>query len=382
MTVIVTHAGGFHADESMAIALLERFFLLSPLRMTIDLPQEDVFDLLNGKVFHSSVFFPDGTEDARTGVPIVRTRDARLLEKATTTPDCFVIDVGGSYNEQMLNFDHHQKSMHDTWADGTPFSSTGLVWTWLLKNGHINVPKEVAMEVEEKIIKPLDLHDNGLAVSPMAAQLGGYNRTEDPKVQDEQFFKGLSFMRECLDNAVFAATLKLEAKKVLSKQWALAQKQGDTVVLLHKPLAYHDCTGLLKEISGGQASMIVIPGQGNRYSVISQPLEQAFSIKHPCPEEWRGQMNKQVSISGRQVMLRFAHKTGFMCVVEGSLKDAHAVAKWVVRHSNALSTAQQSVAKSDTSVSRPPRHGRPSRQDLSQISAQVAVSHKRARKPS
>lgn len=333
--MIITHAGSFHSDEVVAIALLERFYFLAPLVMTIDEPQETVLAWMNGEEKTlPRLFFPDGTEDARSAVPIVRTRDSLILKKAVGLSDVFVIDVGGEQDDDKLNFDHHQKSMTRTWNDGTPLSSTGLVWLYLRKNGLLNLPEEVLLDVENRLIKPLDLHDNGEGVCHVAGVMAGYNRSSsDPKEQDAQFWRALSMMREILSNTIFAAELKMEARIVLTEEWEKASARGDTVVVLPRAIAYHDCAGLLKEVSGDRADVIAIPGQGNRFSVISVRLDEPFSIKHPCPPEWRGRSDFAVEVkAGRPpIVVKFAHKSGFMCVVEGSAGQAREIARHVVR---------------------------------------------------
>lgn len=329
---IVTHSGSFHADEIMAVALLERFYLLRPVRVSIDDDFDTQVSWINGSVVpQNSTWSADGVEDSRTPVMLMRSRDARLLKEAKASATTFVLDVGGELNEGLLNFDHHQKSMKKTWPDGTPLSSTGLVWLWLKENNHLQLANEIIAELEEKIIKPLDAHDNGVAVSPIASHMAGYNRdSEDPAQQNHQFNQAKTLIKDTLENALYSAQMKLEATRVISQQWEKAKKHGDTHVLLSRPLEYKDCAGLLKSISKDQADMIIIPGLGNRFSVISLSKDVAFSIKSPCPSDWRGKSDFHTNIDGKSVMIRFAHKSGFMCVVEGSHKDAQKVARHII----------------------------------------------------
>src|SRR5690606_18965589 len=100
---------------------------------------------------------------------------------------------GGTFSEEMLNFDHHQKTMQETWEDGSPLSSTGLVWRYLKNQNKLShLPETVISDVEERLIKPLDAHDNGKATFPLSSIVASYNReTSDPLLQDEQFGKAL-----------------------------------------------------------------------------------------------------------------------------------------------------------------------------------------------
>ena len=332
--MIVTHAGSFHADEVAACALLEQYFFPGPLYVPDNPETNEVLSWMDGETgTFPSRFWADGTEDLRRPFVVVRTRDSALLKKACENPNVFVVDVGGQYNKDLLNFDHHQHSMQETWSDGTPYSSTGLVWEYLKRQNLLPFAERVGTLIENDFIKSLDRHDNGLEASNIAAVLAGFNRsTENPAEQNQQFSKAITVIREALQNAIFSAEVKCEAETVLTQAWKNAQKHGSTIVGLKNHITYHDCSGLLKEISGGAADLIIIPGQGNRFSLISQKLDNAFSIKNPVPEEWRGKMDFLVETARGPVLVKFAHKSGFMCVVEGTLAQAMSVGRVVVQN--------------------------------------------------
>ena len=82
---LVTHSGGFHADELLSSVILTRLF-----------------------------------PDAR----LVR---SRAPEWITPGGDRIIYDVGGAYDPAAGIFDHHQRGapLRD---DGQPYSSFGLVW--------------------------------------------------------------------------------------------------------------------------------------------------------------------------------------------------------------------------------------------------------------
>lgn len=334
---IVTHAGAFHADEIMAIALLERFYLLRPLRMAIGMGASDIEALVahGRRPPFSAPIGPDGLVDAREPCWVVRTRTPALLKLAKENPDVIVLDVGGELDPGKLNFDHHQGSMTDGWEDGTPYSSTGLAWRWLQSQGLLHgMDSQMQAEIEVLLIRPLDAHDNGVSVHDDAETVEAYNRSAgDFDGQALQFDKALSFMRDVLDNTIYRATVKLQARRQLEAGWTMAQARGENFVILEEAMGYNDGTGLLKELSGGQAMMLGIPGRGNLYSVISVSGDEGrFSVRCPVPEEWRGRMDFEVDIDGRRTALAFAHKTGFMCVVKGGANEAHRVAKATVAH--------------------------------------------------
>lgn len=347
---IVTHAGSFHADEIMAIALLEKFYLLRPVRVARNLePTADVALVVNGlRPQFQPRLTEDGLEDNRQPHWIVRTRNPDMLAAARQNASTFVLDVGGELNAPMLNFDHHQSSMKETWKDGTPYSSTGLAWRWLRDQGHLSsLSQEEREEIEATLIRPLDAHDNGVAVCNEAMVVEGFNRHDhDPEQQLFQFEKSLVFLREVLDNNLYRCQVKLESRAALSKAWDKALARGEDFVILNAPLPSRDGTKLLDAISGGRAQLLGVPGTGNRYSLISlKGSKGTFSTRCPVPEDWRGRMDFQASTAKGPVKVAFAHKNGFMCVVEGGWKAAHAVAWEVVRANKAQQEPASQAAR-------------------------------------
>jgi uncharacterized UPF0160 family protein len=87
--ILVTHSGKFHCDDAFAYAVL---------RLALGLQQPGLDHNL------------------------VRTREAEVIAGGS-----IVWDVGSVYDVQQNRFDHHQRGA-PTRADGTPFSSAGLIW--------------------------------------------------------------------------------------------------------------------------------------------------------------------------------------------------------------------------------------------------------------
>lgn len=81
---LVTHSGGFHADEVFSTVILTRLF-----------PQAQ----------------------------LARSRAAAWI---TPGPDRIIYDVGGAYDADAGIFDHHQRGA-PLREDGQPFSSFGLI---------------------------------------------------------------------------------------------------------------------------------------------------------------------------------------------------------------------------------------------------------------
>ena len=85
ITQLVTHSGGFHADELLSSVILTRLF-------------------------------PDAT--------VLRSRDKALI---TPAEGRIIYDVGGDFDAEAGIFDHHQRP-NPLREDGQPYSSFGLIW--------------------------------------------------------------------------------------------------------------------------------------------------------------------------------------------------------------------------------------------------------------
>jgi len=85
ITHLVTHSGGFHADELLSSVILTRLFPEAALR---------------------------------------RTREKQWI---TPNPDRIIYDVGGDFDAAAQIFDHHQRP-NPLRVDGQPYSSFGLIW--------------------------------------------------------------------------------------------------------------------------------------------------------------------------------------------------------------------------------------------------------------
>lgn len=128
---LVTHSGGFHADELLSSVILTRLF-----------PQAE----------------------------LVRSRD-----KAWITPaeDRIIYDVGGDYDLEKRIFDHHQRPA-PLREDGQPYSSFGLIWQHYGADylRSFDIPEQdiagIHTSIDRGFVLPVDLVDNG-ALSPSTA---------------------------------------------------------------------------------------------------------------------------------------------------------------------------------------------------------------------
>lgn len=98
---IITHDGLFHADEVFADAILEDL-----------LPQ----------------YMKVGVADRVKYVDRIRTREQEVLKDAMIAKNKMLLDVGGKYNFDLSNLDHHQQGGAGKRENGISYAAAGLVW--------------------------------------------------------------------------------------------------------------------------------------------------------------------------------------------------------------------------------------------------------------
>jgi len=176
---IITHDGTFHSDEIFAIGLLMAF------------EQKE------------------GQE-----IQIVRSRDDRFLNEHQIIADIFILDIGGDYNEDLRNFDHHQDD--DYFQDR---AAVRLVYDYLLTSQKMDA--NIANHLWENLIKLINQWDLGKEQKfvnyyhrPLPSLISSYNRTtEDLSEENIQFEKALRFGLEIIQNEIFSYQQYQDAKR-------------------------------------------------------------------------------------------------------------------------------------------------------------------------
>lgn len=258
---------------------------------------------------------------------ITRTRDADLLKNFKADPDVWVLDVGGEYNEELKNFDHHQASFKETWKDGTPKSTCGMVWDFLKKNNllaqHMN--KETIAELEKHIILKVDWEDNGIEKWTEATFINLFNRqTDNEKLAYKQFMKALDSAKEFFKNMFGFVRNNMKAEKEITKILKKSEQHDHVLVFdsnnraaLSKINQYSDKkVAVVPHTSKTQWKVMgVNPKQGQKQALM--------------PTEWRGLMKGELQRVSGINNLEFCHKSGFMCVINSDLESAIKLAQQV-----------------------------------------------------
>lgn len=293
MINIYTHSRTFHSDELVAIMLLLKYYV------------------------------------GQNRYNIIRTRDSAILEKAKCDDKSFVIDVGFIYEPEMLNFDHHQNDSDLFWDDGSSLSSCGLIWKWLRENKylHQHMNHKTMDLIEENLIKKVDAHDNGEDVWPVSEILCGFNRkTSDDSFIDKQFDRALKMTHQYFDNFLYDLKGMISDEKSVNK--AIKQSENlEDIVISDDGIK----TGPNFISKYTNKKLFISPRTSNSWTIRAVPVnpkEKEYRIY--MPQQWRGLSGNELNnISGLENLI-FCHKSGYMCMLNGSKEDAISIAKKIL----------------------------------------------------
>lgn len=229
---LVTHSGGFHADELLSSVILTRLFPTAH---------------------------------------IVRSRAADWITPAT---DRIIYDVGGLYDAEARIFDHHQRGapLRD---DGQPYSSFGLIWKhfgrdYLAAHGLPEADIEmIHAAFDATFVLPIDLTDNG-ALSPtgplaplmlpsLLESLKPVFDEVDPEATDRAFHTALAIARSFVEASIAGRAAKLRAE-----------------ALVHQAI-----------VEAGQSRVLELPvGMPFRAAVVKAGADHLLFVVHPREKDW------------------------------------------------------------------------------------------------
>lgn len=281
---LITHSGGFHADELLSSVVLTRLC-------------------------------PDAE--------IKRSRD-----KAWTTPseDRIIYDVGGAYDGATQIFDHHQKP-GPLREDGQPYSSFGLIWHHYGRHylAALDVPAddvdEIHSAIDAKYVLPVDLLDNG-AVEPSVAGilspltlpslLGSLKPVFDdtsPSADDDAFFAALPIARAFVEALVRERAAKLRAKGIVRD----AITAAGTSAILELPMGM-PYRSVLAE-SGADHILFVINPRGEQWTLNGIKLSgDTFDQRADLPAAWAGLSDEALEQASGVKGAVFCHSARFIAV--------------------------------------------------------------------
>ena len=272
LPTLVTHSGKFHCDEVFAYAVLR-----------LALGRDHV---------------------------LRRTRNPELIEGGD-----IVWDVGSVYNQAANRFDHHQPGA-PTRADGTPFSSAGLIWqvfgtravAALLNEATAHLAASIAAELDGGLVKRIDEIDNGVSVQgpvkhdslAFAALTGDFNPSWDsPEANgstagDAAFLAATDFAEGVLRRKVDGLRSRLLAEaEVLTAHQAGADPR---ILVLKRGMPWKNVI-FTHELP---VLFAVSPASNGNWMVDTMPPEPgSFAQRLPLPEAWGGlQAEALAAVSG------------------------------------------------------------------------------------
>lgn len=283
---LVTHSGGFHADELLSSVVLTRLF-----------PEAE----------------------------IIR---SRAPEWITPAADRIIYDVGQAYDADQRIFDHHQRGA-PLREDGQPYSSFGLVWkhfglTYLAAFG---VPEADATRVhgtiDRSFVLPIDLVDNGAydlsQTGPMAGMmLSGLLETlkpvfdnDDPQAERTAFDAALVIARAFLEAKVGQAAAKLRAEGQVME--AIAAAGENRVLELPRGMPFRP--SVVK--AGADHLLFVIHPRGGDWTLTGIRKEnEGFAQRADLPQAWAGLTGEALEQASGVIGATFCHNGRFIAAAK------------------------------------------------------------------
>ncbi|WP_281991993.1 MYG1 family protein [Sulfitobacter geojensis] len=283
---LVTHSGGFHADELLSSAILTRLFPDAELR---------------------------------------RTRDRQWL---TPAPDKIIYDVGGAYDSEAQIFDHHQRPS-PLREDGQPYSSFGLIWAQYGRDylAALSVPAQdidaVHIKFDSKFVLPIDLLDNG-AIEPsvagplsgltLPALLGSLKPVFDdtsPTADDDAFVAALPIVSTFIEAQIRNMTAKARAQSIVLDAITAAGSSA----ILELPMGMPYAAAL--DQAGADHILFVVCPRGEEWTIGGIKLSKdTFEQRADLPAAWAGLTNEALEDASGVKGAKFCHNARFIAVAD------------------------------------------------------------------
>ena len=308
---LVTHSGGFHADELLSSVILTRLF------------------------------------------PQARIVRSRAPEWITPGADRIIYDVGGKYDAAERIYDHHQRGapLRD---DGQPYSSFGLIWkhygrdylaAFGLSEAHIEA---LHTSFDNSFVLPVDLVDNGALSPSVAGQLAGltlpalletlkpvFDET-DPEAEDCGFQTALSIARSFVEARVAQSAAKLRAE-ALVHQAIVETGEGR---ILELPMGMPFRPAIVK--AGADHLLFVVHPRDKDWCLTGiRRADQGFELRADLPAVWAGLTNGDLEAACGVEGASFCHNGRFIAAAR-TREAALAMAELAVK--DAVSIEQTSTA--------------------------------------
>ena len=297
---LVTHSGGFHADELLSSVILTRLF-----------PQ----------------------------AKIVRSRAPDWI---TPSADRIIYDVGGAYDAETHIFDHHQRGA-PLREDGQPYSSFGLIWkhyghqyltAYGVPEAHIEA---IHTSFDTGFVLPIDLMDNGALSPATAGLLAGLTLpalletlkpvfdNNDPEADDLAFHAALAIARSFVEASIGKKAAKLRAESLVLDA---IEKTGEGRVL-ELPLGMPFRPAVVK--AGADHLLFVVHPRDKDWCLTGiRRADDGFVVRADLPAAWAGLTNSDLETASGVEGATFCHNGRFIAAAK-TREAALAMAEIAVR---------------------------------------------------
>ncbi|SMP34506.1 MYG1 family protein [Shimia sagamensis] len=284
ITHLVTHSGGFHADELLSSVVLTQLFPQAELR---------------------------------------RSRDRNSITPAAHK---IIFDVGGAYDGEAQIFDHHQRP-GPLRGDGQPFSSFGLIWAHYGRAylEAMNVPKgdveAIHAEFDAKFVLAIDLLDNGamepsvagpLSIMTLPALLGSLKPVFDdvsPTADDDAFFEALPIARSFVEAQIRNLAAKIRSRDIVIK--AIANAGTSPILELPTGMPYRSTL----DQAEAEHMLFVIHPRGDDWTLNGIKLSNdTFEQRADLPAAWAGLTDRELEEASGVQGAKFCHNARFIAV--------------------------------------------------------------------
>ena len=286
---LVTHSGGFHADELLSSVILTRLF-----------PEAQVIR-------------------------------SRAQEWITPGGDRIIYDVGGAYDARAQIFDHHQRGA-PLREDGQPYSSFGLVWKhyghdYLAASGvpeaHIGI---VHAAFDASFVLPIDLMDNGAMSSAVAGPLAVLTLPvlletlkpvfddPDPEALERAFGAALAIARSFLEADIAGRAAELRAEALV--QQAIVDAGEGRVLELTTGMPFR---AAIEKAGADHLLFVIHPREKDWCLTGIRRADEGFELRADLPAAWAGLTNGDLEAACGIKGASFCHNGRF--IAAGKTRD-------------------------------------------------------------
>lgn len=285
ITHLVTHSGGFHADELLSSVILTRLY-------------------------------PEAA--------LVRSRD-----KAWITPavDRIIYDVGGEFDAAGQIFDHHQRP-NPLREDGQPYSSFGLIWAQYGRDylRAMDVPEKdfetIHGSFDRGFVLPVDLVDNGavntseagplfagMTLPVLLESLKTVFDDREEGADDRAFMAALPVARAFVEAQIRGKAAKLRAEAMVM---AAIEAAGEGHVLdLPMGMPFRSAV----EKAGADHLLFVVHPRGSDWTLTTIRVgDDTFDNRADLPAGWAGLTDGALEAASGVTGAKFCHNGRFIAV--------------------------------------------------------------------